>query len=109
LANLRSGGDRHLCPKKAHKKRRRLLLQVSAKTTASDCGSCSNFVHPSVSYVMHIAFASHTLPGGRYRARYQTRYWNVIKKNIFQAVTIPLPGRYSAVTQDNYAHSISLF
>ncbi|MBQ7436333.1 MAG: hypothetical protein IJV30_03290, partial [Oscillospiraceae bacterium] len=86
-------------PKKAHKKRRRLLLQVSAKTTASDCGSCSNFVHPSVSYVMHIAFASHTLPGGRYRARYQPRYWNVIKKNIFSGcynpVTGPLLSRYS--------------
>ena len=74
-------------------------MQVTAKTTASDCGSCSNFVHPSVSYVMHIAFASHTLPGGRYRARYQTRYRNVTRKIFFSGcyilITRPLLSRYS--------------
>ena len=77
-ANFSSGGKRHFFPKNehisrqsrfdvrwpsnvrsrmrgarspalSHKKRRRLLLQFSAKTTASGWLPCSKFCHPSIS------------------------------------------------------------
>ena len=51
--------------KKAHKKRRRLLLQVSAKTTASGWLPCSKFCHPSIlSTMLSVAFALQTLMVG---------------------------------------------
>ena len=49
-------------PALSHKKRRRLLLQFSAKTTASGWLPCSKFCHPSISSTMlSVAFALQTL------------------------------------------------
>ncbi len=86
------------------------------KEAAASAGICKNnrlrlifrfhVVTPSISYVMLIVFASHTLMGWRYQTRYRIRYTDVTGKNIllwcYSPVTGPLPSRY----QDHMLHCL---
>ena len=59
---------------------------------------------PSVSCVMLIAFASHTLPGGGQRTGYQTGY-KTVTKNIFRGrLHSGYQNSYKAVTKPLYQY-----